>query len=111
MPSFHCMATTLDPARPSPGAGEYPLDPGHFDEAFATSGTARPPYAAVLDALARHDLAVLRERVPPLSDAVRGQPWISQFEVPFGKPQRLRRAFVLRQLIRARGLRTPPLCG
>ncbi len=57
------MATTLDPARPSPGAGKYPLDPGRFDEAFATGGTPRPPYAAVLDALARHDLTVLRERV------------------------------------------------
>jgi uncharacterized circularly permuted ATP-grasp superfamily protein len=57
------MATTLDPARPSPRAGKYPLDPGRFDEAFATGGTPRPPYAAVLDALARHDLAVLRERV------------------------------------------------
>ncbi len=57
------MATTLDPARPSPGAGKYPLDPGHFDEAFAPDGTPRPPYAAVLDALARHDLTVLRERV------------------------------------------------
>jgi uncharacterized circularly permuted ATP-grasp superfamily protein len=56
------MATTLDPARPSPGAGKYPLDPGCFDEAFAPGGTPRPPYAAVLDALARHDLAVLRER-------------------------------------------------
>jgi uncharacterized circularly permuted ATP-grasp superfamily protein len=57
------MATTLDPARPSPGAGKYPLDPGCFDEAFAPDGTPRPPYAAVLDALARHDPAVLRERV------------------------------------------------
>jgi uncharacterized circularly permuted ATP-grasp superfamily protein len=57
------MAMTLDPARPSPGAGKYPLDPGRFDEAFAPGGTPRPPYAAVLDALARHDLAVLRERV------------------------------------------------
>jgi uncharacterized circularly permuted ATP-grasp superfamily protein len=57
------MATTLDPARPSPGAGKYPLDPGRFDEAFAPGGTPRPPYAAVLDALARHDLTVLRERV------------------------------------------------
>lgn len=58
------MATTLDPARPSPGAGKYPLDPGRFDEAFATGGIPRPPYAAVLNALARHDdLTVLRERV------------------------------------------------
>ncbi len=57
------MATTLDPARPSPGAGKYPLDPGRFDEAFAPGGTPRPPYAAVLGALARHDLTVLRERV------------------------------------------------
>ncbi|HEV7616327.1 MAG TPA: circularly permuted type 2 ATP-grasp protein [Solirubrobacterales bacterium] len=73
------MATTLDPARPSPGAGKYPLDPGRFDEAFATGGTPRPPYAAVLDALARHDLAVLRERVQASADALglefgRGRP-------------------------------------
>ena len=57
------MATTLTPARPSPGAGKCPLDPGRFDEAFASSGTPRHPYAEVLDALARHKLAVLRERV------------------------------------------------
>jgi uncharacterized circularly permuted ATP-grasp superfamily protein len=57
------MATTLDPARPSPGAGKYPLQPGRFDEAFALGGTPRPPYAAVLHALARHDLTVLRERI------------------------------------------------
>jgi uncharacterized circularly permuted ATP-grasp superfamily protein len=57
------MAMTLDPARPSPGAGKYPLDPGHFDEAFASTGTPRTPYAEVLSALARHDLVVLRERV------------------------------------------------
>ncbi|HYJ21841.1 MAG TPA: hypothetical protein VEW07_07455 [Solirubrobacterales bacterium] len=61
------MATTLDPARPSPGAGKYPLHPGRFDEAFAPGGTPRRPYAAVLDALARHDdLAVLRERAQNL---------------------------------------------
>ena len=54
---------TLNPARPFPGAGEYPLDAGHFDEAFAQTGTPRPPYAEVLDALARQDLVVLRERV------------------------------------------------
>ncbi len=57
------MATTLNPARPFPGAGVYPLDSGHFDEAFAETGTARPPYATVIDALARHDLVELRERV------------------------------------------------
>ena len=57
------MATTLNPARPFPGAGEYPLDAGHFDEAFAPGGTPRPPYAEVLGALARQDLVVLRERV------------------------------------------------
>jgi uncharacterized circularly permuted ATP-grasp superfamily protein len=57
------MATTLNPARPFPGAGVYPLDSGHFDEAFAKTGTARPPYVAVIDALARHDLVELRERV------------------------------------------------
>src|ERR1700735_1984053 len=57
------MATTLNPARPFPGAGVYPLDSGHFDEAFAATGTARTPYVTVLDALARHDLVELRERV------------------------------------------------
>jgi uncharacterized circularly permuted ATP-grasp superfamily protein len=57
------MATTLNPARPFPGAGVYPLDSGHFDEAFAKTGTARPPYATVIDALARQDLVELRERV------------------------------------------------
>ncbi|HEX4306158.1 MAG TPA: circularly permuted type 2 ATP-grasp protein [Solirubrobacterales bacterium] len=57
------MAMTSNPARPFPGAGVYPLDSGHFDEAFAQTGTARPPYATVLDALARHDLVELRERV------------------------------------------------
>lgn len=64
------MATTLDPARPSPGAGKYPLDPGRFDEAFAPGGTPRPPYAAVLDALARHDLSLLRERVQSSATAL-----------------------------------------
>jgi uncharacterized circularly permuted ATP-grasp superfamily protein len=57
------MATTLNPARPFPGAGVYPLDSGHFDEAFAQTDTVRPPYATVIDALARHDLVELRERV------------------------------------------------
>jgi uncharacterized circularly permuted ATP-grasp superfamily protein len=57
------MATTLNPARPFPGAGVYPLDSGHFDEAFAKTGTARPPYATVIDALARQNLVELRERV------------------------------------------------
>lgn len=57
------MATTSDPARPFPGAGEYPLDAGFYDEAFAPTGTPRLPYADVLDALARQDLVVLRERV------------------------------------------------
>ncbi|HET7444006.1 MAG TPA: circularly permuted type 2 ATP-grasp protein [Solirubrobacterales bacterium] len=57
------MATTLNPARPFPGAGEYPLDAGHCDEAFAQTGTPRPPYVEVLDALARQNLVVLRERV------------------------------------------------
>src|ERR1700759_3746797 len=57
------MATTLNPARPFPGAGVYPLDSGHFDEAFAQTGTTRSPYAMVVDALARQDLVELRERV------------------------------------------------
>ena len=54
---------TLDPARPSPGAGEYPLESGNFDEAFADSGSPRPPYAELLGALAQQDLVALRERV------------------------------------------------
>ena len=57
------MATTLNPARPFPGAGVYPLDSGHFDEAFAQTGTVRSPYATVVDALARQNLVELRERV------------------------------------------------
>ncbi|HEU5253287.1 MAG TPA: circularly permuted type 2 ATP-grasp protein [Solirubrobacterales bacterium] len=57
------MATTLKPARPVHGAGEYPLEPGNFDEAFAATGAPRHPYAGLLDALARCDLAALRERV------------------------------------------------
>jgi uncharacterized circularly permuted ATP-grasp superfamily protein len=57
------MAITLNPARPFPGAGGYPLEAGHFDEAFAATGAPRPPYAELLGALARHDLVVLRERV------------------------------------------------
>ena len=57
------MATTLNPARPFPGAGRYPLDTGHYDEAFAATGVPRPPYAELLGALARQDLVVLRERV------------------------------------------------
>ena len=61
---------TLEPARPSPSAGEYPLDADCFDEAFAATGTPRHPYAAVLDALARHDLAVLRGRVQSNAAAI-----------------------------------------
>jgi uncharacterized circularly permuted ATP-grasp superfamily protein len=57
------MATTLKPARPFPGAGSYPLDAGHIDEAFAPTGVPRPPYVDVFDALARQDLVELRERV------------------------------------------------
>ena len=57
------MATTLHPARPFPGAGQYPLDAGHFDEALVSTGIPRPPYVDVFDALARQDLVVLRERV------------------------------------------------
>ncbi len=57
------MATTLNPARPFPGAGKYPLDTGHFDEAFAATGAPRPPYAELLGALAQQDLVELRERV------------------------------------------------
>jgi uncharacterized circularly permuted ATP-grasp superfamily protein len=57
------MATTLKPARPLPGAGEYPLEAGNFDEAFATTGAPRRPYAELLGALARQGLHPLRERV------------------------------------------------
>jgi carboxylate-amine ligase len=57
------MATTLNPARPFPGAGSYPLEAGHVDEAIAPTGVPRTPYADVFDALARQNLVVLRERV------------------------------------------------
>jgi uncharacterized circularly permuted ATP-grasp superfamily protein len=57
------MATTLNPARPFPGAGGYPLEAGHIDEAIAPTGAPRTPYVDVFDALARQDLVVLRERV------------------------------------------------
>lgn len=57
------MATTLRPARPFRGAGEYPLEAGNFDEAFAATGAPRHPYAELLDALARQGLQPLRERV------------------------------------------------
>ena len=57
------MATTLKPGRPSPGTGDYPLDAGHYDEAFAATDAPRSPYVDVLDALARQDLVQLRERV------------------------------------------------
>ncbi len=63
------MATTLPPGRSSPGGGEYPLEAGHVDEAFAAPGTARASSAPVLEALARHDLAALRERVQAAADA------------------------------------------
>lgn len=57
------MATTLKPARSFRGAGEYPLEAGNFDEAFAATGAPRHPYAELLDALAQRDLMELRERV------------------------------------------------
>jgi uncharacterized circularly permuted ATP-grasp superfamily protein len=57
------MATTLNPARSIRGAGEYPLETGNFDEAFAATGAPRRPYAELLDALARQDLSLLRERI------------------------------------------------
>jgi hypothetical protein len=47
------MATTLNPARPFRGAGEYPLEAGNFDEAFAATGAPRRPYAELLGALAQ----------------------------------------------------------
>ncbi len=64
VPSVLSMATTLNPARPFPGAGEVPARTRvTIDEAFAATGVPRPPYADVLDALARQDLVELRERV------------------------------------------------
>ncbi len=57
------MATTLKPARSFRGAGEYPLEAGNFDEAFAATGAPRHPYAELLGALARQDPSALRERV------------------------------------------------
>lgn len=57
------MATTLKPARSIRGAGEYPLEAGNFDEAFAATGAPRHPYAELLEALAQRDLVELRERV------------------------------------------------
>lgn len=57
------MATTLKPARPLRGAGEYPLEAGNFDEAYAATGAPRRPYAELLGALARQGLQPLRERV------------------------------------------------
>ncbi|HYC80976.1 MAG TPA: circularly permuted type 2 ATP-grasp protein [Solirubrobacterales bacterium] len=57
------MPTTPPPARPFPGADQYPLDPRHYDEAFAATGAPRHLYAELLGALAQHDLGALRERV------------------------------------------------
>ena len=57
------MATTLKPARPVRGVGEYPLEAGNFDEAYAATGAPRHPYAELLGALAQHGLQPLRERV------------------------------------------------
>ena len=57
------MAIALEPAPLPPSAGEYPLDADCFDEGIAPTGTPRHPFAAVLDALARHDLALLGGRV------------------------------------------------
>src|SRR6201996_7790465 len=64
------MVTTLASGPPFPGAGVYPLDSGHFDEAFAETGTARPPYASVMDALARQDVVELRGRVRSNIEAI-----------------------------------------
>jgi uncharacterized circularly permuted ATP-grasp superfamily protein len=57
------MATTLKPARSIRGAGGYPLEAGNFDEAFATTGAPRPPYAELIEALAQQDLEELRGRI------------------------------------------------
>ena len=57
------MATTLNPARSIGAAGEYPLEAGNFDEAFAATGAPRRPYEELFGALAQQDLRALRERV------------------------------------------------
>jgi len=57
------MATTLKPARSVRGAGEYPLEAGNFDEAFAATGAPRHPYAELIGALAQQDLVELRGRI------------------------------------------------
>jgi len=57
------MATTLKPARSFRGAGEYPLEAGNFDEAFAATGAPRHPYAGLLEALAQQEPMALRERI------------------------------------------------
>jgi uncharacterized circularly permuted ATP-grasp superfamily protein len=71
------MAMTLDPALPSPGAGGYPLESGNFDEAFAETGTPRPPYAELLGALAQQDLSALREEIPvdPVPRLIEAAEW------------------------------------
>jgi uncharacterized circularly permuted ATP-grasp superfamily protein len=75
------MAITLTPARPFPGAGEYPLEVGHLDEAFAPTGAPRTPYAELLGALARQDLVVLRERVRSNVEALGVSFGAERFEV------------------------------
>jgi uncharacterized circularly permuted ATP-grasp superfamily protein len=42
---------------------DYGAAPDCYDEAFEPSGAARPPFVPVLEALERHDLNELRERV------------------------------------------------
>jgi len=45
------------------------LDAGYFDEAFAPTGAPRELYAKAMGALARHDLAALRERAQSAATA------------------------------------------
>ena len=91
--SFDRWRRPLDPARPSPGAGKYPLDPGRFDEAFAPGGTPRPPYAAVLDALARHDLIAAARARPLQSPAGGSTNWVTmRLAASFGSPPSLIRS-------------------
>jgi uncharacterized circularly permuted ATP-grasp superfamily protein len=48
---------------------DYPLAAGSRDEAFDSSGAPRALYEPVLEALGRHDLSTLRERVQSDCDA------------------------------------------
>jgi uncharacterized circularly permuted ATP-grasp superfamily protein len=60
----------LEPDPLPPRAGKYPLQADCFDEGIAPTGIPRYPFAAVLDALAKHDLTALRERVQSDAEAI-----------------------------------------